>query len=172
MNQLLGKRGFQGAMVLVAALSLSVAASAAEKRELTYVKNNYRTASKTSVTVGEGHEITQEMVIGDIKYSSPDFKPKEEWSYTHSDVLNGVGKDSGYYIDTHEDGSRTYGVFEGMRKLTTKSDGSWELTWEGTYKYVGGTGRYKNIKGNGRYKGIASPADPGGTEHGQETVEY
>jgi len=146
----------------------------AEKREQTFVKNNLRTATKSVFTVDAAlkHEITQEIGLGDLKFSNPDFKVKEEWTYGQSDTIDGSGTQRGYFLDTHEDGSHTYGTFQGTVKTSSKPDGSWETIWEGTYQYVGGSGKYKNIKGGGTYKGKASSQDPGGREEGRETIEY
>jgi hypothetical protein len=162
------------ALLFAAVAFLNVAANAAEKREQTYVKSNFRTMYKTSVTVSEtpSREIVQEAGIADIKYSNPDFKIKDEWTYIHSDLIDGAGTQTGYYIDTHEDGSHTFGVFKGTIKNTSKPDGSWESSWEGTYEYRGGSGKFKNLKGSGKYKGKASSQDPSGREEGRETVEY
>ena len=158
-------------IVVALAMAVNAIAEAAEKREQTYVKSNYITASKTTLTVGEGHEVTQEVVISDLKYSDPEFTTKSEWVYVHTDSVEGRGKQTGYYIDTHEDGTQTYGNFEGTIETTVKPDGSWESTWEGTYQYLGGTGKYNNIKGDGQYKGQASSEEPA-KEAGQEVVEY
>lgn len=132
--------------------SFQLMAEAVEKKEHNYVKTNYRTASKTVVVVGDvpNHELSQEMSIADIKYSNPDFKIKNEWTYIHSDTIDGTGKQTGYYFDTHEDGSTTYGNFQGTVKTTTQGDGSWESVWEGTFQYLGGSGKFKNIKGSGK----------------------
>jgi hypothetical protein len=158
-------------IIVAFTMAVSPIAEAAEKSEQSYVKSNYITASKTTLTLGEGHEVIQEVVISDIKYSDTEFKTKSEWVYVHTDSVEGRGKQTGYYIDTHEDGTQTYGNFEGTIETTVKPDGSWESTWEGTYQYLGGTGKYKNIKGDGQYKGKASSEEPA-SEEGQEVVEY
>jgi len=138
------------------------------------VKTNFRTAYKTAVPVGDvpNHEVAQELTLAEIKYSNPEFKTRDEWAYVHTDSIDGTGRQTGYYVDTHEDGSRTYGTFIGTVKASSKPDGSWEVTWEGTYQYVGGSGKYKNIKGTGTYKGRMSSQEPSGFESGQETVQY
>ena len=161
------------ALLIIAGGSFATISEAGEKKDQTYVKTNFRTGSKTVVVVGDvpNHEISQEMSVADIKYSNPDFKIKDEWTYIHSDTIDGSGKQSGYYFDTHQDGSTSYGTFQGNLKTTTQADGSWETTWEGTYQYVGGSGKFKNIKGSGKYKGKMSSKEPGRNE-GQETVEY
>jgi hypothetical protein len=56
------------------------------------------------------------------------------------------------------------------RNTTVKEDGSWERTWEGTFKLTGGTGKFKNIKGGGTYRGKAT-AEGASTEFEGE-VEY
>jgi hypothetical protein len=154
--------------------SVGLVANAAEKKQQSYVKSNYRTAYKTATPIGDvpNHEIAQEVSIADIKYSDPSFKTRDEWAYAHTDSVDGNGTQTGYYIDTHEDGSRTYGTFKGAISSRSKPDGSWEVSWEGTYWYVGGSGKYTNVKGQGTYKGGASSSNPGGWETGQETIEY
>jgi hypothetical protein len=160
-------------LFLFAVGSFSLLSQAAEKKDQTYVKTNFRTASKTVAIVGDvpNHEISQELSIADIKYSNPDFKIKNEWTYIHSDTIDGTGKQTGYYFDTHEDDSTSYGSFQGTIKTTSQADGSWESTWEGTYQYQGGSGKFKNLKGSGKYKGKATSKEPARDE-GRETVEY
>ena len=162
------------ALLLIMAASFSLISDAAEKREQSYVKNNFRTLYKTALPVGDvpNHEVVQEANSADIKYSNPEFKTKDEWAYIQSDLIDGSGTQSGYFYDTHEDGSHTYGTFKGTVKANSKADGSWEAIWEGTYEYRGGSGKYKNLKGSGKYKGKASSQDPTGREEGRETVEY
>ncbi|HZP87668.1 MAG TPA: hypothetical protein VFB54_12700 [Burkholderiales bacterium] len=163
------------ALVLTFATSLPLVAQAAEKRDQSYVKTNFRTLYKTALPVGDvpNHEILQEANIADIKYSpNSDFKIKEEWVYSQSDLVDGNGNQSGYFYDTHEDGSHTYGAFKGTVKTTSGQDGSWATVWEGTYQFLGGSGKFKNLKGGGKYKGQASSQDHSGHEEGSETVEY
>ena len=158
-------------IIVAFTIAVNSTTNAAEQIEQTYVKNNFITASKTTLPLGGGHEVTQELSIADIKYSKTDFNTKSEWAYIHTDTLDGSGKQTGYYIDTHEDGTQTYGTFEGTIETTAKPDGSWKSNWEGTYKYLGGTGKFKNIKGNGEYKGQAS-SEEAAREEGKEVVEY
>lgn len=158
---------------LAAAVCLSLDVQAGEKREQTFVKTNFRTAYKTALPVGDvpNHEVTQEASLADIKLTNPDFKIKEEWTFIQADTVDGSGTHRGHFFDNHDDGSTTYGAFEGKVKTTAKADGSWESIWEGTYHYIGGSGKFKNIKGNGTYKGKASSKEPT-REEGKETVEY
>ena len=157
-------------IIIAFTIAVNSTADAAEKSEQTYIKNNFITASKTTLPLGEGHEVAQELSIADIKYST-DFNTKNEWAYIHTYTINGSGTQSGYYVDTHEDGTQTYGTFEGTIETIAKPDGSWKSHWEGKYKYIGGTGKFKNIKGNGEYTGQASSEEPA-REEGKEAIEY
>ena len=67
-------------------------------------------------------------------------------------------------------GSQTFGTYEGAVKTVSNPDGSCAATWEGTYKYTGGSGKFKNIKGAGTYSGKASSAGDL-REDAKETVE-
>ena len=175
MNQMKLPKALITALLLTIATTFSLIADAAEKREQSYVKTNFRTLYKTVLSVGDvpNHDVVQEANIADIKYSAnSEFKIKEEWVYSQSDIIDGSGTQSGYFYDTHEDGSHTYGAYKGTIKTSSKADGAWEAIWEGTYQFLGGSGKFKNLKGTGKYKGKASSQDPTGREEGKETVEY
>ena len=153
--------------------AISLAAGAGEKIEQTYVKTNNRTVARSATPLADvpNHELGQEILLGEVKYSNPAFKIKEEWVYQQFNFVGGTGSAWGTYIDLHEDGTQTFGKFEGTQKLVSNADGSWIATWEGTYKLIGGTGKYKNIKGSGTYKGKATSAGDS-REDGKETIEY
>jgi hypothetical protein len=160
-------------LILSAALCFSSMVVAGEKKEMTYVKTNSRVITKSSSMLADApnHEVKQETQVSDIKYSDPSFRITSEVVYMHADELNGSGPHRGHFIDTHEDGSNTYGTFEGMTKTVVNADGSWSANWQGNYKYIGGSGKYKGIKGSGTYKGRASSTEAG-IEEGKETIEY
>jgi hypothetical protein len=56
------------------------------------------------VQIGEGHELTQEVSISDMKYSNPDFDITREWVYVHTDTIDGNGRLNAYFVDFAEDG--------------------------------------------------------------------
>lgn len=160
--------------LLAMALILSAPSlQAAEKKELTYVKTEARTLSKSTMAISAApnHEVVQEIQLHNARFSDPEFQPIEEVIYIHTDQTDGNGSHKGYYIMRHKSGEQTYGAFEGAHKTVVKDDGSWASSWQGTYRYLGGSGRYKNIKGQGTYKGRASPNEPF-YEEGRETIEY
>lgn len=60
------------------------------------------------------------------------------------------GKHNGYVIVTFPDGSTLTDRYQG----TDRQVGD-KVTWEGTGRYVAGTGRFKGVKGEDTYKGGA-----------------
>jgi hypothetical protein len=94
----------------------------------------------------------------------------EEYLYGQADQVAGTGSHKGYTMKIYPNGDRGYGTYEGTHKMITKGDGSWEATYEGTWKWTSGTGKFKNLKGNGTYKGKASPE--GGIANWEGEVEY
>jgi hypothetical protein len=86
----------------VLACSLMVAMTtpaSAEKREMTYVKTNYRTFTKSSSTINDGtaHEVRQEVTVSDIVYSDPRFGKAEEVVYLNADEVDGSGPHKGFF---------------------------------------------------------------------------
>jgi hypothetical protein len=169
-SRTLAVSGLSLAMVLG---SYALAGQAAEKRELTYVKTYSKSISKSSFMIEDvpNHEVMQEILLQQSRYSGTDFKPVEEWIHIHTDQADGSGSHKGYFFIVLEGGDQTYGTFDGRHKTLTQADGAWSSTWEGSYRYLGGTGKYKHIKGAGTYKGRASPKEPF-YEEGRETIEY
>ena len=159
--------------LVIALVGLATWVYAGDKIEQTYLIDNYRTAYKSSVIIGDApnHEIGQELYIADVRYSNPNFRIKECWLYHGFNYMAGSGPQRGTYIYKHEDGTQTYGSYEGTAKTVVNADRSWVMTWEGTYRYLGGTGKYKNIKGTGTYKGRASSTEAP-REEGREVIEY
>ena len=85
-------------------IGIASIADADEQTEQTSVKTNMVTAYKTTLQIGEGHELTQELSIGDIKFSNPDFGSAREWVYVHTDSIGGTGKITAYFVDYFDNG--------------------------------------------------------------------
>ncbi len=154
-------------------LPVIAVAQAAEKHSMTYRKTEVQTVSRSTFEVGDvpNHNIVQEVSRHVSKFSDTRFNPTDEWVQSLTDEVDGTGTHRGQFIQFHPGGDRTYGSFEGRHATTTKTDGSWAVKWEGTYKYLGGSGRYRGIRGEGTYTGHSTPAEPF-VEEGRETVEY
>jgi hypothetical protein len=163
-------KGILAALVLIVS---SLPALAEKKLDLTYVKNSSRSISKSAMTLTESpkHEVSQEVLFQVSKYSSSEFQPTEEWIYIQTDEVDGTGTHKGYFTEVHKGGDLTYGWFDGTHKTVINGDGSWLTSWEGTYKYLGGTGKFRNIKGAGAYKGKVG-AKEAYHEEGRLQIEF
>ena len=64
--------------VVIAFAIVTASRADAEETEQTSVKTNVVTAYKTTLQIGEGHELTQALEISDIKFSDPDFGSARE----------------------------------------------------------------------------------------------
>ncbi len=69
------------------------------------------------------------------------------WGFT--DLLNGKGKQQGYFGDNHPGTGRVWGTYEG--RVTTFDGG---MIVEGTFKFAGGDGKFRSITGGGRFKSV------------------
>ena len=162
-----------GAVVIVSLVIGFPGRAAAQKLEQTYAKKNFQTITKSSIMINDGsnHEVRQEVQLSEIAFSDPRFGTAQEIVYITSDEVDGSGPHRGHFIDTHSDGAQCYGDFEGATKTVAKPDGSWVATWEGTYRYLGGSGICKGLRGSGKYKGGASSTQPA-REEGKEVLEF
>jgi hypothetical protein len=169
---LLKKQSMLFGLSILVTIAFSLDASA-ERIEQTLSKSNPRTASRTTVAIEDvpNHEIGQEFLLSEVKSSNPTFRIKETWIYNIFNYVGGSGPHRGTYVDTHEDGSHTFGNYEGVQKTVANADGSWVATWEGKYRYTGGSGKYKNIKGEGTYKGRATSTGEY-REESKEIMDY
>jgi hypothetical protein len=73
-------------------------------------------------------------------------------------------------IDVFSNGDTAINTYEGTHKAITKEGGAWEVTYEGKFEFVGGTGRFKNLKGHGTYQGHVTPEAL--TEEDEAEVTY
>jgi hypothetical protein len=167
------RRGVVGVIAAFVMVSLSFSAQAGEKKRIMGTDKQGPPISRTVVSPGDDpkHELVVLLIRRDTTTSSePDWNETEQIVYQQADQVAGTGTHRGYSRRLHKNGETTYGSYEGTHKTTVKEDGSWERTWEGTYKITGGTGKFKNIKGGGKYRGKAT-AEGGSTEFEGE-VEY
>ena len=154
-------------------IGLAPLASVAEELKMTYLKNNFQTITKSSTMISDGsnHELKQEVNLSEITFSDPRFGTAQELVYITADEVDGSGPHFGHFIDTHAGGWQCYGDFKGGTKVVANADGSWVATWEGTYRYLGGSGICKDLRGSGKYTGRASSTEPA-SEVGKEVVKF
>ena len=114
-----------------------------------------RSQSALAVPDQPGHDIVLAEVAGTQKSADPNWNNASLTYVATSDLVDGKGTQHGYFVNTHVDGDRDWGTFEG--KVSTVNG---LLTVEGTYQETGGTGKFKGITGKGTFKTrMTSPRD-------------
>jgi len=111
--------------------------------------------SRTTVMIPDrdGHEIGLPLVSGRQQSSDENWNNGRLTYVGFSDTVAGSGKVHGYFFDEHSSGDRAFGTFDSTQ---TASDTA--VTFEGNWKFEGGTGRFSRLKGEGAFKGRwASP---------------
>ena len=166
------RRGVVGVIAAFVVISLSFSAQAAEKKKITGTNKQGPLISHTVVSPGDDpkHELTLTIRRDTTTSSDPDHNETEVMQYEQSDSVAGTGTHRGYFRRLFKNGDTDYGPIEGTHKTTVKEDGSFETTWEGTWKVTGGTGKFKNIKGSGTYRGKATAQ--GASTEWEGEVEY
>jgi hypothetical protein len=74
------------------------------------------------------------------------------------DLKQGNGSHQGYVKFEMESGTAT-AKWSGMVTTTMSAEGAPMTSFEGTYKYVSGTGEFENMQGEGTYKGSFTGTD-------------
>jgi hypothetical protein len=167
------RRGVVGVIAALVVVSLNFSAQAGEKKKVMGTNKEGPNIVRTVISPGDDpkHEVVVLRIRRDTTTSSdPDLDGTEQIVYDQTDQVAGTGTHSGYYIRHYKNGDTDYGPYEGTHKTTFKEDGSWEATWEGSYKVAGGTGKFKNIKGGGTYRGKATAQ--GASTDFEGEVEY
>jgi hypothetical protein len=96
------------------------------------------------------HEIGIAEVNGTQSSPDPLWNNSKITYWGINDLLDGEGKQNGYFNNIHPDGGRDYGTFEGK---VSAAGGT--MTVEGTFKFTGGDGVYTGITGGGNFKTVA-----------------
>lgn len=69
-----------------------------------------------------------------------------------ADLVQGNGKNEGYVV-VRKGEDATFADIKGTVMTTTNDDGTPNIRFKGTWRYIGGTGRYDGIEGEGTYSG-------------------
>jgi hypothetical protein len=95
------------------------------------------------------HELAIAEVNGTQSSSDPLWNDSSITYWGINDLLDGEGTQNGYFNNSHPDGGRDFGTFEGKVSV---ADGN--MTTEGTFIFTGGDGVYGGITGGGNFKTV------------------
>ena len=107
-----------------------------------------RVESQAALSVGDqaGHDMLLAQVRGPQQSADPNWNNATITYSAVLDLVAGNGTQRGYFVNTHVDGDRDWGTFEGPVRPV---DG--ELRCNGTWESRGGTGRYQGLSGSGSF---------------------
>lgn len=103
------------------------------------------------------HEMRQAIRTHVISSKDADFDGSEQTAYAHEDHFAGAGTSVGYFLYTLKNGEKIWARFDSVFSMMPKQD-SWEVTYQGVFHFVSGTGKYAGIRGGGHYKGKITPS--------------
>lgn len=123
--------------------------------EVVYTKTARQVLSELkSIPAGETlGELAQGVFQDTIGNPNAVFPVAETQVFNHDMTMAGNGNHRGYEILIFKSGERAFSTYEGTHKVVTKSDGDWEVIYQGTQAISGGTGKYKDLKAKGTYTG-------------------
>jgi hypothetical protein len=116
------------------------------------------------------HELVLAVRTHAISSRFADLDGSELTAYALQDEYAGSGSQTGYFVYALKNGERIWARFESVSALKGSAD-AWEATYQGVFRFTGGTGRYAAIRGGGQYQGRVRPGT-GFEESFACTMEY
>jgi hypothetical protein len=98
------------------------------------------------------HEMALAIRTHSISSKDPDFDGSEQTVYALQDEYSHAGTQTGYFLYTLKSGEKIWAKFDSVHSTTGTPD-SWEVTYQGVFRFIGGTGKYAPIRGGGHYQG-------------------
>ena len=123
-----------------------------------------RATAQTTISLYDvaNHDLNLLKVRGVQKSHDEKWNNSKMTYWGTADLIAGNGPQRGYFVDVHANGDRDIGTFDG----SVKTAGG-QVTIEGNWKYVDGTGMFKGLTGGGTYKGrMTSPTEVENTWEG------
>lgn len=158
-------------LLVVLVSGLAVAADGAEKRRFRWTHTARQTVSETRSIPARDLELVQGTYVDPVTAQSPEFDIVEARTVNQDDTFKGDGRHRGVEIVVFRNGDTAVDVYEGTHKILFRDSGAWEVTYQGTFEFVGGTGKYKHLTGHGTYRGHITPYGSL-TEEAEAEVEY
>ena len=87
-----------------------------------------------------------------ISSKDSDFDGSEQTVYALQDEYAHSGTQMGYFLYTLKSGEKIWAKFDSVDSMTGTRD-SWEVTYQGVFRFIRGTGKYAQIRGGGHYQG-------------------
>ena len=143
---------------LMCVLALSASAQTKVSGKLSCGKPDVNSPAEVGDAAGHVVVLTKANCTWPTPLEIDGVKTKSAIDVGVADVRGASGSNHGYSTSVMENGDKASVSYQGMVK--SNKDGSG--TFEGTWKWISGTGKFKGIKGSGTFKG-SQTADGVGT---------
>lgn len=145
-------------LLAVAASATTIDHAFAEKVDCSGTKTSKDAPFRESISPGDqpDHELVLAIRNHAISSVHPDFDGSTQTAYAMHDEYRSGGTQSGYFLYTLKSGERIWAHFNSV-DVVKLMQGSWEATYQGTFRFVDGTGKYAGIHGGGSYQGKVRP---------------
>lgn len=100
-------------------------------------------------------ELVQVSTVDVWTSDNPDLDGVEETVNVHLDHVGATGNHNGYSKWPLNTGETLWVKFNGVHHLVTDGD-TWEVPYQGVFRFIAGTGKYKAIRGGGWYEGVTN----------------
>jgi hypothetical protein len=162
MNRLGRKSCAAGVFLSVAAAATLMAPSQrayAEMKAVTATGTAVAVRSETTMYPGDSpqHLITVRTRLDKWTSSDPNFDGALVNFYTYEDYTGLSGPHRGYNATARQD-DQMFASFEGTTDGRLNPDGSPNATFQGKFRFIGGTGKFKGLAGSGTYTGTLTSA--------------
>lgn len=146
-------------VLCVCTLTLLANPSWAAESDCSGTKKSKATLSREVIRPGDSpdHELTLAVRTHAISSKSAVLDGSELTVYAFHDEHRRTGRQTGCFLYRLQDDERIWAKFDSVNFFAGKGD-SWEATYQGVFRFIGGTGKYTAIRGGGHYQGKVRPA--------------
>lgn len=142
----------------VCALALCALSSWAAEIDCSGTKKSKAAISREVIRPDDdsAHEMILAVRTHAISSRSPALDGSELKVYAFHDEYQHTGSQTGYFIYALKDGEKIWARFDSVNSMAGKED-LWEVTYQGVFRFLGGSGKYAAIRGGGHYQGKVRP---------------
>ena len=142
-------------IIVVATMYLAVTAAETEAKKVTAAGKGIGITAETKMFPGDNpaHEVTLTTALYLDNSDDPNFDNSRVQHVNVSDYTAGSGEHWGHRKTTHPNGDLSFGTYEGTTTTIVDGEGTPHTTFQGMWKFTGGTGKFSNASGGGTYSG-------------------
>ncbi len=116
------------------------------------------------------HEIVLAVRTHAIRSNAPELDGAEQTAFALQDEYGFAGTQTGYFMYSLAEGNKIWAKFDSVDSRSGTSP-NWEVTYQGVFRFISGTGKFSAIRGGGHYQGRVRP-DSGFDESFVCRMEY